>query len=266
MAIEMSQFAVTRQAGADLSAKQYYFVEQASTGKVTVCNALGEKSLGVLQNNPTNLHAANVAVNGVTKVIAGGTLVPGDLVNVTAAGKAIAASSTYFIMGEVLVGASDGEYATILLRPVAQSGTVIVTEDSALQTTTVTISSAEMLALHATPKELLPAPGAGYANVLEGAVLFLDYNSAAYAGIAAGEDLEIRYTNGTGQLIATIETASTFLDATSDQLRYVQPGSATFITPVADAAIVIWLASGEIITGDSPLKVKLYYRVIPAAL
>jgi len=265
MAIEMSQFAVTRQAGADLSAKQFYFVEQASTGKVTVCNALGEKALGVVQNNPGNLQAANVAVQGVTKVIAGGTLVPGDLVNVSAAGKAVVASSTYFIMGEVLVGGGDGEVVTILLRPVAQSGTVIVTQDSSLQSATVTVTTAEVKALNATPKELLPAPGAGYANVVDSAVLHLDYNSAAYAGIAAGEDLEIRYTNGSGQLVATIETTG-FLDQTADQVRFVQPGSATYITPVANAAIVLDLASGEIITGDSPLKVKIYYRVIPTAL
>jgi hypothetical protein len=265
MAIEMSQFAVTRQAGADLSAKQFYFVEQASTGKVTVCNSLGEKALGVVQNNPGLNQAANVATNGVCKVIAGGTLVPGDLVNVSAAGKAVAASSTYFIMGEVLVGGGDGEIVTILLRPVAQSGTVIVTQDSSLQSATVTITTAELLALNATPKELLPAPGSGYANVVDSAVLFLDYNSAAYNGVASGEDLEIRYTNGSGQLVATVETTG-FLDQASDQVRYVQVGAVTAITPVANAAVVLDLASGEIATGNSPLKVKIYYRVVPTAL
>lgn len=265
MAIEMSQFAVTRQAGADLSAKQFYFVEQASTGKVTACNSLGEKALGVVQNNPGLNQAANVATNGVCKVIAGGTLVPGDLVNVSAAGKAVAASSTYFIMGEVLVGGGDGEIVTILLRPVAQSGTVIVTQDSSLQSATVTITTAELLALHATPKTLIAAPGTGYANVVNSMVLMLDYNSAAYDGVAAGEDLEVRYTNGTGQLIATIET-DPFLTATADAIRYVGVGAVTAITPVDNAAIIIWLASGEIATGNSPLKVKIYYRVVPTAL
>lgn len=265
MAIEVSPVSVTRTAGADLSAKQFYFVEQASTGKVTVNNTLGEYSLGVLQNAPGLNQEAQVAVAGVVKVIAGGTLVPGDLVNVSAAGKAVVASSTYFIMGEVLVGGNDGQIVSVLLRPVAQSGTVIVTEDSTLQSATVTVSSAELLALNATPKTLIAAPGAGYANVVDSAVLFLDYNSAAYDGVAGGEDLEIRYTNGSGQLLNTIETTG-FLTATSDQVRYVQFGSATYITPVENAAVVLDLASGEIATGNSPLKVKIYYRVVPTAL
>lgn len=128
----------------------------------------------------------------------------------------------------------------------------------------VTVTAAQMLALNATPKSLLPAPGAGYANVLVDAQFYLAYNSAAYAGIAAGEDLEIRYTDGSGQLVATIETTG-FLDATAVAYRFVQPVTTAAITPVSNAALVLRLASGEIITGDSPLKLRVRYRVISLA-
>ena len=44
---------------------------------------------------------------------------------------------------------------------------------------TVQITSAEILALNATPKSLIAAPGAGKFIALNKATIFLDYNSAA---------------------------------------------------------------------------------------
>ncbi len=265
MSIEQNVVTIARTAGADLSAKQYCFVEQSSAGTITVCNTAGENALGVLQNDPTSGQTGSVACNGVTKVLAGATIVPGDQLSTSAAGKAIVATSTYVIQGEAISGGADGEIISMLIKPMAASGTVLITEDSSLQETTVVISTAELLALYTTPKSLVAAPGAGFAIALDSAVLFLDYNSAAYNGVAAGEDLEIRYTDGSGQLVATIET-DPFLTSTADAIRYVQPATTAAITPVANAALVICLATGNIATGNSPLKVKVYYRVIPTTL
>jgi len=44
----------------------------------------------------------------------------------------------------------------------------------------VRITSAEILALNATPKELVAAPGAGRAIEFVSAALFLDYGAATY--------------------------------------------------------------------------------------
>jgi hypothetical protein len=55
----------------------------------------------------------------------------------------------------------------------------------------VVISSAEMLALEATPKTLIAAPGAGKTIVLDYAIFFLDYNSAAYASVGGSDDLTL---------------------------------------------------------------------------
>lgn len=138
----------------------------------------------------------------------------------------------------------------------------------ALQTD-VTISTAEMLALFATPKTLVPAPGANKAIVFIGAMLFLDFNSAAYAGIAAGEDLLVSYTNGAGQEVARQETTG-FLDAVADDVRWLPAQEAALaavsdITPVANAALVASLLIAEIITGDSPVKVRTFYRIVDTA-
>jgi len=148
----------------------------------------------------------------------------------------------------------------------AQAMTTGVVENTNISTNllptrsdTITVTSAQLLALNATPKSLIAAPGAGKANIPVFAELFLDYNSAAYAGIAAGEDLNFCYTNGSGAIIGTVE-ATGFLDQTSDQHRFIQFYGT--VTPVANAAIVLHMASGEVITGNSPLYARVHYRTV----
>ena len=75
----------------------------------------------------------------------------------------------------------------------------------------------------------------------------------------------MRYTNGAGALIATVETTG-FIDQGADAYRHVRPTTAAAITPVANAAVVLALAAGEIATGDSPLKVRVRYRTVALAL
>ena len=65
------------------------------------------------------------------------------------------------------------------------------------QRVNVQISSAQLLALNATPIQLVAAPGAGFALILVG-MLIQKPAGVAYAGIAAGEDLSVKYTDGSG--------------------------------------------------------------------
>lgn len=130
---------------------------------------------------------------------------------------------------------------------------------------TGTVTSAQLLALFATPVTLVAAPGAGKALILDGLQLWYDYNSAAYGGIAAGEDLSVKYTDASGTALAGCE-ATGFLDQTSDQFRVVRPynaaSSVSDITPTANAALVLHMLTGEITTGNSPLKYRIRYRTI----
>jgi hypothetical protein len=97
--------------------------------------------------------------------------------------------------------------------------------------------------------------------ILVAAELWLDYGTVAYAGIAAGEDLTIKVSNAAGATLATVETTG-FLDATADAFRYVEPTTTAARIPVDNAPLVLHMLSNEIITGDSPLKVRLLYREI----
>lgn len=137
-------------------------------------------------------------------------------------------------------------------------------EEQILKYVDVTVPTAEVLTLNATPKSIVPTPGAGQAVVPIGAMLFLDFATTAYDTIAAGEDLVFRYTDGSGTAALTVE-ATGFMDASADATRWA-PASASLLTPTADAAMVLHMSAGEISTGDSDLKIRFYYRVIPTTL
>jgi len=125
----------------------------------------------------------------------------------------------------------------------------------------VTLSTAQILALFATPISVIPAPGAGKLNVVERMVAMLDFNAAAYAGIAAGEDLVLKYTNAAGDTIGTVETTG-FLDAAADAWGVMS--HAVDVAPLVNAAIVAHILVAEVITGDSPVHLAIWYRTLLA--
>lgn len=126
------------------------------------------------------------------------------------------------------------------------------------------VTSAELLALFATPIEIVPAPGAGKALIFEG-MLIHKPAGVAYAGIAAGEDLSVKYTNAAGLAVGGCETTG-FLDSTSSLIRwcagYRAASGVSQILAVANAALVLHLLIAEIITGDSDLNMEVHYRVV----
>ena len=133
-------------------------------------------------------------------------------------------------------------------------------DNNVIQHVDVAISSAEMLNLHAVAKVLVPAPGANKIIQFVDAVLFYDFNSIAYAGIAAGDNLSIGYTTGT--VMAIVETIG-FFDQTSDQFR-----TAALFSPIVETLALSVNSSfrmflqGAITTGNSPVGVRTFYRVI----
>lgn len=123
---------------------------------------------------------------------------------------------------------------------------------------TVTLTSAQILALHTTPISLIAAPGAGKAIVPTKVEAFYDFGSAAYADIAAGDDIFLRYTNGSGAIAATVETTG-FIDQTTDQRRFIL--NTGTITPTANAALVASLG-GAVTTGNGTVTLRIEYDVV----
>lgn len=146
--------------------------------------------------------------------------------------------------------------------------TAAMLEEQVQRVASVTVTSAEVLALNATPISLVAAPGAGKALIFEGAVIFKAAGTA-YAAVAAGEDLAIKYTDASGLEVGQAEMTG-FADQTTAQFRYIRPHTAasgiSSIAAVANAALVAHMLTGEITTGDSDFDFRIYYRIVPTTL
>jgi len=105
----------TRPAAADLSAKQYFFMQIDSSGNVNVSGDGGVAD-GVLANKPSaSGRAATLAMNGIMKVELGGTVTAGDDVASDSAGKAVVATTGDVKLGTCVVGGASGSVGSIRL-------------------------------------------------------------------------------------------------------------------------------------------------------
>ncbi len=105
------------EAGGDLSADQFKFVDVAADGQVDLVSGAGGDAVGVLQNAPAAAgRPAAVAYAGRVKVIIGvGGIVAGNVVQSDALGLAILATTADQVLGRCLKGGSAGELAEVLL-------------------------------------------------------------------------------------------------------------------------------------------------------
>lgn len=135
------------------------------------------------------------------------------------------------------------------------------------------LTAAQVLALYATPIQLVPAPGAGYAVIVKGYSAWTAGGTAYTIG-STSDNLALKYTNASGALAAAITNTTGFLDQTSAQLRYAGPlgglsSAATTtedITPVANAAIVANILNANITVGNQPINIQVFYDIIPVDL
>ena len=127
MSYQASRICVgTLTASADLSDEQFRFVKVSGNNTVDVCDGIVDQPIGVLQNNPKLGEAADVAIFGVTKIKAGGTIVAGGTIGTDAVGEAVAvtriavaipANARRAISAVALTAAADGDVCNVLLTP-----------------------------------------------------------------------------------------------------------------------------------------------------
>jgi len=122
----------------------------------------------------------------------------------------------------------------------------------------VTIPTAQVLTLNGTPRSLVAAPGAGKIVLIEEITCKLVFNSVAYTGSNA---LEFRYTNGSGAKV-TADIAAAFLNSASGTNYGTVKGVVTALTPVANAAVVVFVPTADPGAGDSGLVFTIKYRIV----
>jgi|CXWL01.1.fsa_nt_gi hypothetical protein len=244
-------------AGAAIAASRFIKMGAADWAAIQAADAAAP-ILGVSAPNVAAAtdQSVDVVMDGIALVECGGVVTRGQFVEADANGKAvnanIVAGALKYVGGIALETGAAGELVPVRVQP------TVIGADGVAEVE-ITLTTAQVKALNATPIDLVAAPGAGKVLILEGAQrAFYDFVAAAYAGIAAGEDLTIKYTDGSGAVAATFETTG-FLDQVADQHRIVYPSG---VTPVANAKLVAHMATGEIITGDGPVKIKVRYRSV----
>lgn len=108
-------------ATADLSALQYTFVSLTTLGGITGTTVVTDgRLLGILQNTPTSNQAAEVMVDGVSKLVISTTaVVIGDYLGSTAAGRGVTVTSgtTAYIGARCLQTALATGLATVMVFP-----------------------------------------------------------------------------------------------------------------------------------------------------
>lgn len=133
--------------------------------------------------------------------------------------------------------------------------------DSALiQIADVTIPTASVLDLFDTAYTLIAAPGASNVIVVDAIYSSIDFAAAAYA-VGAGETLDIKYD--TGATVASLTEA--YLEAAEDARQYINVGSTAY-EPLANKAIVAQMSATDPTTGDSDIKIRIHYRIVPILL
>jgi hypothetical protein len=127
----------------------------------------------------------------------------------------------------------------------------------------VTLTSAEMLALRATAKELVPAPGAN--QVLEFISVVIKYTAGSTGYTESNADIVVQYSGGQ-DVIGEID-ATNFIDQTTDEIRMATFSRTALAQTVdlealKDTSLVLFNnGAGEWTGGTGTLDVRINYRV-----
>jgi len=168
---------------------------------------------------------------------------------------ALAADDLIYIVG------TDGKGTFTVLA--SSATTVTLGSSDGLVVSRVTVTSAEVLLLATTPKELVAAPGAGKILLFEGCHIQLDYNSVAYTESA--DNLVVAYTNAAGVVVSQIIEMTGFITLTADSstrgFAAINPIVAN--TGNENQALVLDNNNANFGgAGDSPLIIDTFYKVI----
>jgi hypothetical protein len=126
----------------------------------------------------------------------------------------------------------------------------------------VSLSSGELLALRATPKTLVAAPGSGKLLEFLGGVLFLDATATAY--VESSANLAVKYTDGSGAKVSDDIEATGFIDQTADTMTSIVPKTDAIVAKSGceNKALVLHnLGAGEYTTGTGTMRAKVLYAI-----
>ncbi len=118
-----------------------------------------------------------------------------------------------------------------------------------------TLTAAQVKALHGTPITLFTPPTSRSVYV-ENAVLFLNFNTTAYASGSAVQIVQ-------NAIAIATTTAALINNGSAILIQMALPGLGTTASLGAvNGAVTITAVGAEFTTGDSPINVHLWYRIL----
>lgn len=136
-------------------------------------------------------------------------------------------------------------------------------DESTIKYASVEISSAELLALFTTPKQLVAAPGEGKVLAFDSMICAYDYGTVAYTVGTAG-NFQVKHTNASGQAVSESRAKTGFIDQSADVIWFcpsINAASGGSGGAAANTALVLALTGANPTDGDGTIHVKVAYRV-----
>ncbi len=126
----------------------------------------------------------------------------------------------------------------------------------------IEVSSAELLALATTAKELIPVPGTN--KVLEFISAAIKYIAGSVGYTESTDDMVIRYSGG--QAASDAIDSTNFIDQTNDEIRVI-PHSTTAMAITVDlealknTALQLFIPNDNPTLGNGSLNIRTSYRI-----
>ena len=124
------------------------------------------------------------------------------------------------------------------------------------------LTSAQVLTLNSAPVEVIPAPKADEVNVVERLVASLDFNSAAYTSV---NPLQLHWSGDLAVDLLETDIAAALIGSGADRSDF-SVGASNVPSMRAGESVVAQVATGNPATGDSPLVLQVFYRIIQTRL
>lgn len=148
---------------------------------------------------------------------------------------------------------ADGESGDVSVKGVKLNGA------AAVLVAKKKLTAAQVVALAATPVEVIGKPAAGKFIEIISVHAWLDFASAAYDAVAATDYLQLRYTNASGAKLLQDIDPSGFGDAVAD--AHLVIGHADSLVPLNAKVVASLAGSWYTAAGDSPIVLEVLYRL-----